>query len=48
MLLLLVRGQLFLPQVVGDLIPLSPVTDGLDRVAAGRSRSVLDITALMP
>ena len=45
---LLVRGQLVLPYVVGDVIPLSMVTDGLDRVAAGRtggSRIVLDITA---
>jgi hypothetical protein len=33
------------PHVVGDVIQLSRVTDGLDRVAAGRSHIALDITA---
>lgn len=45
---LMADGRLRLPHVVGDVIPLSDVADGLQRVAAGRtggSRIVLDIQA---
>jgi len=45
---LMARGALVLPRVVGDVIPLSDVLDGLARVRDGRtggSRIVVDVTA---
>ena len=45
---LLASGELVLPKVVGDVIPLSEVRNGLDRVHTGDtggSRIVVDITA---
>lgn len=45
---LLASGDLVLPKVVGDVIPLADVRKGLDRVHEGEtggSRIVVDITA---
>ena len=44
---LLASGKLVLPKVVGDVIPLADVLDGLARVQPGRtggSRIVVDVT----